>query len=696
MKHLIYILLLLPFLAYSQANRVKVIQDNTGVFRGSVAPTDTSLTWRNTTDGNSYFWDVGAQSWNIVQLNYEVDSVGSIALNSYPTGAMIQSKGYYEFGDGGDATYYVYDSKIGYENEDTLGAVFQTANSKFAIMDTNYPLNVLSLGVNREQEVSGGRDTEVMQKIFDYCSKTIFQDVIYIPRSFVDINETLYYNGNNDDRGFSIVGDSHSASGSYGSSIIWRGSNYDTIIRIERVKDFLFEKLDLNGNNKAGIGIYFEPLSNHIIIEKSNIGGFIDTVGTISACVFANPSIPNQISEITIKESQLNGANYGFAGGNANNKDFYIYNSSFQQNDTAIWIGNTGSAEISGNTFAGNNVCIACVSCKGTSIISNESEGDSLFYYSGENSSILQSQSLISNFSSLANGKKIAIYGDGRIQLIGNFFEKGDGLAAQIQWADATSVNDAIFAVQNFFQNSAWIESNPDTFPFIDLTGNVYDVNNIHSIQNTGGGTGVNSTTFPDLIRMDKGMRTKYYDNVIFEANIKQNDTVRVEGAFQAEYNMILGPATPGSNFSIYHDNDVNQWTASDVFWYGKHMTSGFGLWLRGGPRGRLGIDGSTIVGSSGLGFWTNSTERAAIDINGNFGVGIAPTEKFQVNGNCVISGTIYLNTAKTLGIFTGTGSPEGAVTASVGSTFHRTDGGASTTLYVKESGTGNTGWVAK
>lgn len=43
-----------------------------------------------------------------------------------------------------------------------------------------------------------------------------------------------------------------------------------------------------------------------------------------------------------------------------------------------------------------------------------------------------------------------------------------------------------------------------------------------------------------------------------------------------------------------------------------------------------------------------------------------------------------------------GSGSPEGVVTAVVGSLYTRTDGGASTTLYVKESGTGNTGWVAK
>lgn len=43
-----------------------------------------------------------------------------------------------------------------------------------------------------------------------------------------------------------------------------------------------------------------------------------------------------------------------------------------------------------------------------------------------------------------------------------------------------------------------------------------------------------------------------------------------------------------------------------------------------------------------------------------------------------------------------GTGSPEGAITGPVASIFMRLDGGATTTLYVKTSGTGNTGWTAK
>lgn len=54
-----------------------------------------------------------------------------------------------------------------------------------------------------------------------------------------------------------------------------------------------------------------------------------------------------------------------------------------------------------------------------------------------------------------------------------------------------------------------------------------------------------------------------------------------------------------------------------------------------------------------------------------------------------------YMFTA-TVGAFYGAGSPEGVVSAGIGSTYHRTDGGAGTSMYVKESGTGNAGWVAK
>lgn len=45
---------------------------------------------------------------------------------------------------------------------------------------------------------------------------------------------------------------------------------------------------------------------------------------------------------------------------------------------------------------------------------------------------------------------------------------------------------------------------------------------------------------------------------------------------------------------------------------------------------------------------------------------------------------------------FSGTGSPEGVVTAPVGSVYIRTDGSSGTTMYQKVSGAGNTGWLSR
>lgn len=45
--------------------------------------------------------------------------------------------------------------------------------------------------------------------------------------------------------------------------------------------------------------------------------------------------------------------------------------------------------------------------------------------------------------------------------------------------------------------------------------------------------------------------------------------------------------------------------------------------------------------------------------------------------------------------IFQGTGSPDGIITAPIGSVYQRWDGDTATTLYVKEKGTGNIGWHA-
>lgn len=61
-----------------------------------------------------------------------------------------------------------------------------------------------------------------------------------------------------------------------------------------------------------------------------------------------------------------------------------------------------------------------------------------------------------------------------------------------------------------------------------------------------------------------------------------------------------------------------------------------------------------------------------------------------------VLNGVIDRLAGQNVTITAGSGSPQGVVTAPPGSIYLNTSGGASTTIWVKESGTGNTGWVAK
>lgn len=104
----------------------------------------------------------------------------------------------------------------------------------------------------------------------------------------------------------------------------------------------------------------------------------------------------------------------------------------------------------------------------------------------------------------------------------------------------------------------------------------------------------------------------------------------------------------------------------------------------------RLGTSAGVLFGSTANYASTADTSLSRISagiIGGGTGSAGSVAGSFQA--------TKYIS-AGTAFVTWGTGTPEAAVTATVGSMFLRTDGGAATTLYVKESGSGNTGWIAK
>jgi len=75
---------------------------------------------------------------------------------------------------------------------------------------------------------------------------------------------------------------------------------------------------------------------------------------------------------------------------------------------------------------------------------------------------------------------------------------------------------------------------------------------------------------------------------------------------------------------------------------------------------------------------------------------GVSNSGSVTTLSNIVCGGTIIRLGTTTVDVTTGAGTPESVVTANQGSIYLRNNGGAAQGLYVKESGSGNTGWVAK
>ena len=131
------------------------------------------------------------------------------------------------------------------------------------------------------------------------------------------------------------------------------------------------------------------------------------------------------------------------------------------------------------------------------------------------------------------------------------------------------------------------------------------------------------------------------------------------------------------SNF-IITSNTFDSFTAAGISWY-----------VNGTTTPGFVIDAYTIS--------NNIFNSVSTPLGYNTAAGTTTTfgNNIVLFGNTGIGN--YLDWKNEVLFITGSGSPASAVTASVGAIFLRENGGAGTTLYVKESGTNtNTGWVGK
>lgn len=92
---------------------------------------------------------------------------------------------------------------------------------------------------------------------------------------------------------------------------------------------------------------------------------------------------------------------------------------------------------------------------------------------------------------------------------------------------------------------------------------------------------------------------------------------------------------------------------------------------------------------------WVNAAPQYATLVMRGNSAGVGVSRLLADDGAAWAAGTWLVHEGDPTE-WAGFGSPEGIVAATVGSTYRRVNGGAATAVYVKELGSGNTGWVAK
>lgn len=142
----------------------------------------------------------------------------------------------------------------------------------------------------------------------------------------------------------------------------------------------------------------------------------------------------------------------------------------------------------------------------------------------------------------------------------------------------------------------------------------------------------------------------------------------------------------------------------------GRTTTNAMTLWVNGAPSQgsnetisnlyALRVSGGVASAISGL-FEAAASNSAAVLVSKSGSSGTGDLWRGTDNSDAVkaaitSAGRFQIGASGAPVLLSGSGSPESAITAPVGSVYLRTDGGASTSIYIKESGSGSTGWTGK
>jgi hypothetical protein len=212
------------------------------------------------------------------------------------------------------------------------------------------------------------------------------------------------------------------------------------------------------------------------------------------------------------------------------------------------------------------------------------------------------------------------------------------------------------------------------------VTTSIFDTNGLQVLGLTATASAVNSITVGNEASGSNPF-LQSNTNVINIRNSTNPQTLRLFSAYTSESNYARLSFEAGSGYVGIIVSEATSTALANSTFYITNDASGGAIQLRSGNGNHWDMSAAGHI---------VATPDNALDI----GASAATRPRTGYFGTSLVSPKFF--TTSTVFWSSGSGTPESAVTAPIGSLYTRTDGGANTTLYVKESGSGNTGWVAK
>ena len=377
-------------------------------------------------------------------------------------------------------------------------------------------------------------------------------------------------------------------------------------------------------------------------------------------------------------------ANYATSGG------LYISGSGLFRFENIAFSPNASATAINVNNSAGDGSIKGCDIAAGyVGIYMKDATGDNIVF----NNHIYNQV----GYGLITNG---SVFSNNQLEIFSNQFAQAG--VSMISLAE-TGIGSAAI---NIHDNKIWIDKNQGNG--ITL-GTVYDFsihdNNFPWI-NGGVGNGkyaINATSSSSIGSIN--------NNIIKLAEIGGTG-INLAGSNINVYGNVMEGMANDATSSFVTESGNNNTIKHNISYGGLSLP--YAIKLVGTPSGLRVFDNKFFSGRI-----TNIVDKMVIQSGDTTGGGVVYQKVLQVDpatnrlsfvsndgstilgqidetGNYLAKSTFYPSNQSTAGFSAGNGSPNGVVTSNPGSLYLNLSGGAATTLYIKESGTGNSGWVGK